>query len=214
VRDNENESATHPYRRWSASASRAEFLLAAIVCGTACGTPSGAPHTAIPQNAAPARPPAKRIGNTADHLVVLRAPHDSDRALAAVFAFFDAVQRESREDLLEALTPDAVFRTQSGHDPSLLARIAWNQRFARLDYDALQASSVFRPSDLRTFSADDLEEISGSASPGPDDLWVVVPIRTRSVGGVRLFGRTITLLLHPTDRGYKIAAQVEDFQLP
>jgi len=146
--------------------------------------------------------------------VVLRAPHDKEGALDTVYAFFDAVRRESRPDLVASFTPSALFRSRSGHDPSLLARIAWTQRFARLGYDELEASSVFHPADVRTYSADDLEEMSGWASPGPDDLWVVIPIRTRTVDGVRLFGRTITLLLHPTDRGYKIAAQVEDFQLP
>lgn len=181
--------------------------------GTACGT-TPAPVRTV-QHASPPEPRAPtRYADTADHLVVLRAPHDTDRALDTVFAFFDAVRRESRDDLLESLTADAVFRSRSGHDPSLLARVAWNQRFARLSYEELDASSVFRPADIRTYLWDGLPEMAEWASPGPDDLWVVVPIRTRAQGGVRLFGRTITLLLHPTDRGYKIAAQVEDFQLP
>ena len=161
-----------------------------------------------------AAPVGRRSGDTADHLVVLRAPHDTDRALDTVFAFFDAVRRESRAELMESFTQDAVFRSRSGHDPSLLARVAWTQRFARLDYDELEASSVFRPADVRTYASADLPEMAEWGAPGPDDLWIVVPIRTRTAGGVRLFGRTITLLLHPTDRGYKIAAQVEDFQLP
>ncbi len=207
-------SRRRPRGRGFAVARWAAGLLGAAVCGGACaGAPSAPPRSVEPDRPTSA-PTARRSGNTADHLVVLRAPHDPDRALDTVFALFSAVRRESRADLLESFTPDAVFRSRSGHNPSLLARVAWTQRFARLDYDELEASAVFRPADIRTYSPEDLTEMAEWASAGPDDLWVVIPIRTPAAGGVRLFGRTITLLLHPTDRGYKIAAQVEDFQLP
>ena len=197
------------------------MLLSAVVGVSACGSKPPSARRAVepsePPSAFAARHAAaagQQSGDTADHLVVLRAPHDTDRALDTVFAFFDAVRRESRAELTESFTEDAVFRSRSGHDPSLLARVAWTQRFARLDYGELEASSVFRPADVRTYASADLPEMAEWGAPGPDDLWIVVPIRTRTAGGVRLFGRTITLLLHPTDRGYKIAAQVEDFQLP
>lgn len=149
---------------------------------------------------------------------VLAPPLDASQALELVEAFLRAVQREDATALDALLSPGAVQQLTSGRD-FRSAREYWRRRLTRLNYDALPATSLFRPGDVQIRRADDAPSFVGSASDSgyrpraEGEIALTVRPSTTHAGNVRLFGPELTFVIVDDGERLVIARILEDFQL-
>jgi hypothetical protein len=149
-------------------------------------------------------------------LTVLSAPSDIAAARAVVRSFFDAVVSES-VDRIDALVDDAAWIV-TGSSGRQKARAFWRARLSALYYRALGGQVVYRESDLETYEADEVAELTGKRSlgltPHGDDVLVRVAIVTPTAGPTRFFADEMLIVLSPRGSGFVIAEIAEDFRLP
>jgi len=99
------------------------------------------------------------------------------------------------------------------------ARKYWRRRLTRLNYDALPATSLFRPGDVQIRRADDAPSFVGSASDNgyrpraEGEIALTVRPSTTHAGNVRLFGPELTFVIVDDGERLVIARILEDFQL-
>ena len=162
-------------------------------------------------------PSPTRRGNSADQLLLLRAPAATELARRAVREFLRATVNEASERLTPLLSDQAIVDTGSGRQP---ARAFWQLRFSQLDYTELRGQLLYRDADLQTYRAEDLTRLSGDRRRsfplelGDDDVAGRVPIRISWAGRTRLYGDELLFRLQPSGAGFEIAEISEDFRLP
>ncbi|HKO47462.1 MAG TPA: hypothetical protein VJV79_07055 [Polyangiaceae bacterium] len=204
-------------------------LAALALCLSCAAGPSApaAPSAERPGSPTPRRAPGvaelrsevlpdpKRVGNSRDQWLVLRAPAASGLAREAVREFLRATVNEALERLDPLLAPQAFVETGSGKQP---ARAFWQSRFTVLDYTELRGQLLFREADLETFRAEDLARLPAARKLpielAADEIAIRVPIRVSWAGRPRLFGAELLFRLQPTGTRYEIAEISEDFRLP
>lgn len=149
---------------------------------------------------------------------VLLPPLDVSQARSLLNAFLVAVLAEDAETLEALLAPGAVQQLSSGRD-FRSARDYWRRRLARLDYDALAVTSLYRPQDVQVRRTDDATSFLAPADDErhrprhPRELALTVRPLTTHAGNTRLFGPELTFVIVDDGDGLVIARILEDFQL-
>ncbi len=127
--------------------------------------------------------------------------------------YVQAFEREDIDALRDLLTADATQLDARGHgSPTNLIEF-WRMRMRSYDYSKLAGTEVFRPERVERFAYDELEdhgEVHRPAEMRPDDVLVRVPIETPRLGGDRLFGDVVVLLLRREEGRFKIAGFTEE----
>ncbi len=144
-------------------------------------------------------------------VVALREPIGTNAIRAVVAAVAEAWQRESPEALGDLLTPDAGPIEGRSRGSAALVE-GWRQRLHAHEYGRLAGVELVRLERIERYDWDDLS--APGAPPRPlemrrDEVYVRVPIEVTHVGGERLFGDLIVLLLRREERRYKVAAYGE-----
>lgn len=177
--------------------------------------PRRAPGIAV--DPAPELPPAARVADPEQGVVVLRAPEDPEAAREVVRGFFRAVSQGSYGEL-ETFVADEAWLSAGAMAGRQKARQYWQMRLSRLDYASLAGSSIFRDGEIETYRAQDLAALRPPRALGvvaqADDVVVRVPIAAPRSGKTRLFGDEIVFVLRPKGNRYAIVDMAEEFTLP
>jgi hypothetical protein len=146
---------------------------------------------------------------------VLAEPIDTRAARRVVVAFYDAVGKESVDDLALLCEPTAQARISRRSRPERVLSF-WQKRFERLDYRSLATEVFYRETEMEVHTARDAAAVGSTRSLPDLPKGAEVLIRTPIVGASssRLFGSDLVFLLRPSPAGYKVAQIFEDFRLP
>lgn len=215
----------HPCPRFCDVLCAAVLLSSVVACTHAAATASPGPEPfekrqASPRFASsepvPELPPRRHRAYSEQGLVVLQEPRHLKAARRIVRDFFDAIVRESQEDLDQTLGSQAWIET-GNRGSRQRAQSFWRSRFSRLDYTRLQGRAVFRKAELSIYDASQSERLAGSRTlqikPKGEQLVVVAPIATPRLGSDRFFGEKIVFVLEPVQTSYRIVLMFEDFRL-
>ncbi len=142
--------------------------------------------------------------------MALRVPVSRDAVVDLVQTFFDAWERESIDDLVALLTHDAGPLDARARGRKVLTD-DWRQRMRSHEYGRLAGIDVVRPERIERSDADLL---AAAGAPGhldvrPGEMTVRVPVEVPTVGGDRLFGDTLVMILRPEAGQLRIAAYGE-----
>lgn len=209
--------------RWAQLAWPAVFITSVVV-PSACGTGSTpAPQARTAEDAPPAAvsavwPPAVPEADASATVVLLEAPRARRAVAHVISAFFDAVRRESIQDLERLLSDDATLSMGAGSSPEGVSKV-WAARFKRLDYGYRGPYSPYRTDELGIYTADEQRQLRGvrhfDLTLDSAEMLAVVPTRDRTrQAGPRHFGRKLEFALAPTADGLRIRRIYEDFRLP
>jgi hypothetical protein len=175
----------------------------------------GAPErtTRAPDSVAidpPAALPAALPRAAAGGVVALRVPVSREAVASLLRAFFAAWARESLEDLVALLVPDAGALGARARGSRVLVD-EWRQRMRSREYGRLAGIEMVEPDRIERWEPD---ELGGDGAPQridarPGELAVRVPVEVPSVGGERLFGDFLVLILRPEEGKLRIAAYGE-----
>lgn len=144
-------------------------------------------------------------------VIALREPVGGDAVRDAVLAVVEAWRHESLDELLSLLTSDAGPIEGRSRGRGVLVE-NWRSRLHAHEYRRLTSVELVRPERIERYGWDDLAAPDSPARPPdmkPDELYVRVPIETTRLGGERIFGDTMLLLLRREEGRYRIAAYGE-----
>lgn len=166
----------------------------------------------------PVWPEPRAQADASEEIVVLESPGARSSARRVIRGFFEAVRRESVQELGSFVTDDATISSGPGSAPEPVSKV-WAARFRRLDYGFNGAKQAYREDELGFFTATDISRLVGvrrfELEPEPGELLVVVTTRDRrKLTGPRHFGRRIEFVLGSIDDGLRITRMFEDFRLP
>lgn len=144
-------------------------------------------------------------------VIALRAPVGGDAVRDAVLAVVDAWRHESLEELVALLTNDAgpIESRSRGRTPLVEN---WRQRLHAHEYRRLSSVELVRPERIERYGWEDLAAPDAPARPPEmraEELYVRVPIETTRLGGERIFGDVMLLLLRREEGRYRVAAYGE-----
>jgi hypothetical protein len=202
-------------------------LAVASVWALACGraTPEAAtPATVaeLPSSTAAREPdgvvidappflPAPLARDRAQGVVSLREPSARDAVVELVRAFLDGWQRESLDALLALASPDAGLIEGSDHGHAALVE-NWRQRLRAHDYARLAGAEMVLPEHIDRWEWDELGAPPKPARPPgmrPGEILVRAPLEVTRVGGERVFGDVVMMVLRRQDGGLRIAGYSE-----
>lgn len=160
-------------------------------------------------------PPAALPGATrradADGVIALREPLSPDLVAEVVEAMADAWQRGQLEAIVALLSSDAgPLEARSRGRAALID--SWRQRLRAHDYARIANVELVRRERIAHWEWDELGGATTPARPRdmrPGEILVRVPIEVTHVGGERLFGDSIVLILRSEDGKLKVAAYGE-----
>jgi hypothetical protein len=161
---------------------------------------------------APPLAPAPSARGNARGVVSLREPPGDDAVVELVEAFLDAWQRESLDGLLALTAPDAGLLDGAEHGHAALVE-SWRQRLRAHDYGRLEGEDLVRPERVERWEWDDLalpQAPSRPAAMRPGDVLVRAPLEVTRVGGERVFGDVIVMVLRRQTGHLRIAAYGEN----
>ncbi|MCA9620553.1 MAG: hypothetical protein KC731_16135 [Myxococcales bacterium] len=166
-------------------------------------------------------PDASDVGSTDQSLLTLRTPLGPAAARATIDAFFDAVFAEDLSALAALVGPSATLRDTGRRSQGPVAHdltSMWRQRFQKRDFQNLSGQLVYRPGDVTTFRAGELDSlplaVHGLAEDvHATDLVLHVPVITHSVLNERLLGDDLYFWLRRRGSHYVIYAMAEDVPL-
>jgi hypothetical protein len=163
-------------------------------------------------------PQADVQADAAQGVVLLASPRASDAARLVVQDFFEAVRRESVNELGALSSEEATISSGPGSAPEPLSKV-WAARFKRLDYSFNGAKQPYRSDELGLFTLAELQRLYPARrfelAPADGELLAVVTTRDRrKIKGQRHFGRRLEFVLGPTPSGLRILRMYEDFRLP
>jgi hypothetical protein len=161
-------------------------------------------------------PPA--VPSAEDHapargVVALRQPVADEELVKLVRDFLQGFEHEDIEALRELVTNDVTQLDAHGRGSSQGLLDVWRMRMRSLDYTKLAGTEVFHPQRLERFTYDELGESGQRLRPAemrPGDVLLRVPIQTPRIGGYRLFGDVVVLLLRRDDGRFRIAGYNEE----
>jgi hypothetical protein len=195
--------------------------LIAVLAILGCGHGDGMVYAASPASSdrlrrpdavvlePPAAIPVPAGVASAGGVVALREPLPADAVTALVESFVDAWSREALDALVALLASDAGPLEARGRGKSVLVE-GWRQRLHTHEYERLAGVEVVRPERIQSWSWDDLgAAAAGRTDVRPGELLVRAPVEVATVGGDRLFGDVLTMVLRLEDGKYKIVAYSE-----
>lgn len=144
-------------------------------------------------------------------VVALREPAGNAAVTDLLQAFVDGWEHESIDALVALLAPDAVAIDGAEHGHASLID-TWRQRLRARDYGRLAGTEVVRPDRIQRWAWDELGTPDTPARPPsmrPSDVLVRVPLEVTRVGGERVFGDVMMLVLRRIDGKLRIAAYGE-----
>jgi hypothetical protein len=154
-------------------------------------------------------PPAVRSG--AQGVVSLREPAGRDAVVELVQAFLDAWQRGSLDSLLALSASDAGLLDDPEHGHAALIE-SWRQRLRAHDYGRLPVAEIVRPDRIERW---DWEELGTPATPSrppvmvPGEILVRAPLEVTRLGGEKVFGDVVVMILRRQEGRLRIAAYGE-----
>ena len=144
-------------------------------------------------------------------VVALREPLGGDAVRDVVLGLMGAWHRESLDELVALLASDAGPIESRARGRGVLVE-GWRQRMHTHEYGRLASVDLVRSERIERYSFEDLTAPDAPARPPdmrPEELFVRVPIEVTHLGGERLFGDVMLLLLRREEGRYKIAAYGE-----
>jgi hypothetical protein len=147
----------------------------------------------------------------AQGVVSLREPAGQDAVVELVRAFLDAWQHESLETLLALSSPDAGLLEDPEHGHAALVE-SWRQRLHAHDYGRLATAEIVRPERIERWEWDELGAPSAPSRPSamkPGELLVRAPLEVTRVGGERVFGDVVVMVVRRQDGRLRIAGYGE-----
>jgi hypothetical protein len=207
----------------SLASKRFSFASGAVLLAVACGRAAPPPVMAAPADSASAvrapdgvamdlppalPPPASKA--PAGGVASLRVPVSRDAVASLLRSFFDAWSRESVDDLAALLAPDAGPLEARARGKRALVDV-WRQRIRSHEYGRLAGTEMFRPERIERWEPD---ELSAEGAPPhvdarPGELTVRAPVETTTVGGEKLFGDAVVMLVRPEGGKLRIEAYGE-----
>lgn len=163
-----------------------------------------------------AYPPALESASASSTSVTLRAAPDDAAIERFVLSFFDAISRESIEDLGALVARDALTRANP-RGPGAPLLETWRLRLRRLAYEPTAREPAVRGGDVEIFR----EPLAGrerslAAPPETEPGDVVIRVRPRPPRGTtdRLFGSEMLLLLRRDAAGLRVRSALEEYAVP
>jgi hypothetical protein len=144
--------------------------------------------------------------------VALREPAGDDAVVELLQSFLDAWQRESLDALMALTAPDAGLLEGSDHGHAALVE-SWRQRLRAHEYGRLEGADLFRPERVERWEWDALGVPQSPARPPPmrpGDLLVRAPLEVTRVGGERVFGDVVVMVLRRQSGHLRIAGYAEN----
>jgi hypothetical protein len=204
-------------------------LAASFASGLACGAtapsvtsptlPTGASASAVvPEREpdgvvldAPPVLPAPRIRGSAQGVVSLREPSGQDAVVELVRAFVDGWQRASLDALLALTAPDAGLIDGPDHGHAALVE-SWRQRLRAHDYGRLAGAEVMLPERIERWEWDELGTPPRPTRPPtmrPGEILIRAPLEVTRIGGERVFGDVVVMVVRRQEGGLRIAGYGE-----
>jgi hypothetical protein len=196
-------------------------------CGLACARtgPDAATPVAVaemPSSSAAREPdavvidappllPAPMARGRAWGVLSLREPSGHDAVVELVRAFLDGWQRESLDTLLALASPDAGLIDGPDHGHAALVE-NWRQRLRAHDYARLAGAEIVLAEHIERWEWDELGAPPKPARPSsmrPGEILVRAPLEVTRVGGERVFGDVVMMVLRRQDGGLRIAGYSE-----
>ena len=193
-----------------------------VVAWSGCtGTPSTQPTPLSARERRDERtvwPAPRSLADASEEVVVLESPRARSSARRVIRGFFDAVRRESVQELGSFVSDEATITSGPGSAPEPVSKV-WAARFRRLDYGFSGAKQPYRDDDLGFFTAAEISRLARvrrfELEPEPGELLAVVTTRDRrKLTGPRHFGRRIEFVIGSIDGALRITRMFEDFRLP
>jgi hypothetical protein len=159
----------------------------------------------------PLAPPAAARAH-AHGVVSLREPAGDDAVVNLLESFLDAWQRESLDGLLALTASDAGLLDGADHGHAALIE-SWRQRLRAHDYGRLDGADLLRPERVERWEWDDLTAPQSPPRPPPmhpGDVLVRAPLEVTRVGGERVFGDVVVMVLRRQSGRLRIAAYGEN----
>ena len=144
-------------------------------------------------------------------VVSLREPAGTAAVSELLQAFVDGWEHESIDALAVLLAPDAVAIDGAEHGHTSLID-TWRLRLRAHDYGRLAGTEVVRADRIQRWAWDELGTPDSPARPQsmrPADVLVRAPFEVTRVGGERVFGDIMVLVLRRVDGKLRIAAYGE-----
>jgi hypothetical protein len=155
--------------------------------------------------------PAPVARGDAQGIVALREPAGEDAVLELIEAFLEGWQRESLDALLSLTAPDAGLLDGPDHGHAALVE-SWRQRLRAHDYGRLEGADLVRPERIERWEYDELGSSRGPARPTamrPGEVLLHAPLEITRVGGERVFGDVVVMILRRQSGHLRIAAYEE-----
>jgi hypothetical protein len=199
-------------------------LIALLACGTpqhaglsvggagpvdSADAPSRRPD-AVVLDPPPAIPSAVER-SAASGVIALREPLGDDAVRDLVRSVLDAWSRESLDQLVLLLTNDAGPIEARSRGRSALVE-SWRQRLHAHEYRRLAGLDLFHPERIERYGWKDLSALNARQRPPemrPEELYVRVPLEVTRIGGERVFGDVLLLLLRRDGAKYLVVAYGE-----
>jgi hypothetical protein len=159
----------------------------------------------------PLSPPAV-VRGSARGVVALREPAGDDAVVELIQAFLDGWQHESLDALLALAAPDAGLIDGSDHGHAALVE-SWRQRLRAHDYGRLDGADLVRPERIERWEWDELGTPQSPPRPvamHPGEVLVRAPLEVTRVGGERVFGDVVVMILKRQNGRLRIAAYGEN----
>ncbi|HET9960051.1 MAG TPA: hypothetical protein VFQ61_36415 [Polyangiaceae bacterium] len=152
-------------------------------------------------------------GRTEDGLLVLATPPGMSAVRELLRLYFQALTRESPEQLEPLLTEQAVLESSSGRHP---ARGALRAKFSQLDLAALDGVPLYRERDVQLFRRGESDALLTDRAPelAPGQVFARVPLAVSHSGKTRLLPDRIGFLIQRGPSGYRIATITEELAAP
>ena len=158
----------------------------------------------------PAATPVPLSHTVAGGVVALCVPVSREAVTGLLHTFFDAWSRESIDDLVALLAADAGPIDARSRGSRILVD-GWRQRMRAHEYGRLAGVEMVQPDRIERWEPDELGTAGApehlEARPG--EIAVRVPVEVPQVGGDRLFGDALILVLRTDAGGLRIAAYGE-----
>jgi len=159
----------------------------------------------------PLSPPPVARGS-ARGVLALREPTGEDAVVELLRSFLEGWQHESLDALLALVAPDAGLLEGADHGHAALVD-SWRQRLRAHDYGRLDGSDLVRPERIERWEWDELGMSQTPARPAsmrPGDVFVRAPLEVTRVGGERVFGDVVVMILKRQNGHLRIAAYGEN----
>ena len=155
--------------------------------------------------------PAPVTRGNALGIVSLREPVGEGAVVEFVQEVIDGWEHESLDALLALVAADAGLIDGSEHGHAALVE-SWRQRLRAHDYGRLEGAEIVRPERIERWEWDELGTPQTPPRPlgmKPGEILVRAPLEVSRVGGERVFGDVVVMVLRRQDGRLRIAAYGE-----